>query len=211
MRLMRLLLRRNDGWSGDDGLMTTRLVLASASPRRLELLAQLGLDPIVRPADIDESVLPDEDPVDYVERLAVEKVRAVELGVGESAIGADTTVDVDGLILGKPESADDARRMLRLLSGRVHQVHTGVALRNGQRISVASSTSAVQMVDLSPAAIEWYIDLGEPFGKAGAYAIQGAGGAFVERVVGSVSGIIGLPLALVVSLGHRVGVDLIPS
>jgi septum formation protein len=189
--------------------VTDRLVLGSGSPRRSELLGHLGVAFEVRPADIDESELPGEDPVTYVVRLAREKAEALTLAADEVAIAADTTVDVDGQILAKPEDSDDARRMLRLLSDRTHEVHTGVAVRRGSDIRIGHSTSQVTMVELSEAMIDWYIALGEPFGKAGAYAIQGAGGAFVERIEGSVSGIIGLPMTLLVKLARDIGITLV--
>ncbi len=179
-----------------------RLVLASASPRRAELFRSVGLDVEVLPADIDESVLPGEPPSEYVARLSREKAAAVAHRVdGEVVIvAADTTVDVDGLILEKPIDAADARRMLMLLSGRRHLVHTGVTASTPPEpgspgaLTVVVET-VVEFVDLSPAHVEWYIGTGEPFGKAGGYAIQGAGGALVRRVDGSVTNVIGLPLA----------------
>lgn len=183
-----------------------RIVLASASPRRRELLAQLGFVFEVVPANLDESVAPDELPVDYVGRLAREKAGAVE---GDLVIAADTTVDVDGRILGKPADADDAKAMLRLLSGRPHHVHTGVAVRRGSAVASAVTTTWVTFAALDEAAIDWYVATGEPFDKAGAYAIQGAGGVFVESVTGSVSGVIGLPLATLVELCRSVGVNLL--
>jgi septum formation protein len=186
-----------------------RIVLASSSPRRRELLDLLGLTFEVRPADIDETERPGEDPLLYVRRLAREKANALTLGDDEVAIAADTTVDVDGQIFGKPQDAADARRMLGLLSGRTHRVHTGVAVRRGTDVRVGSSTSQVSIVALTAAMIDWYVNLGEPFGKAGAYAIQGAGGAFVDSVSGSVSGIVGLPMTVLVELARDVGVLLV--
>lgn len=175
-----------------------RLVLASASPRRSELLASVGLDFDVVPADIDESVAPGEAPAGYVARLSREKAAAVagRVGIDALVVAADTTVDIGGQILEKPADSADARRMLRLLSGTTHLVHTGV--------TVASTTgpaetnvveTAVRFVEITDALVDWYVATGEPFGKAGAYAIQGAGAALVERVDGSVTNVIGLPLA----------------
>jgi septum formation protein len=179
----------------------TELVLASGSPRRRELLAQLGLDFAVAGPDVDETPLPGERPVDLVRRLAVAKAVAVD---GDPVLAADTVVDVDGEILGKPADADDARRMLRRLSGRSHRVHTAVALRSGERVEVEVVTTIVTFVPLQPAVIEWYVGTGEPLDKAGAYAVQGAGGVFVERVRGSVSNVVGLPLTTVAHLLDRV-------
>jgi len=182
------------------------LVLASASPRRAELLRSVGLEFEVMPADIDESVMPGEVPSEYVARLSHEKAAAIveRVGGGAIVIAADTTVDVDGEILEKPVDDTDARRMLQLLSGRTHLVHTGVTVAWLPSIVAAGSTSAfetmvvetgVRFVDLTPQLVDWYVGTREPFGKAGGYAIQGAGGALVRQVHGSVTNVIGLPLA----------------
>jgi septum formation protein len=178
-----------------------RLVLASASPRRRELLAQLGLAFDVVPAEVDETPQPGERPLALVRRLAAAKALAVD---GEPVLGADTIVEVDGEILGKPTDETDARRMLRRLSARSHRVHTGVAVRCGDRVEVQSVTTIVTFVPLLPSAIDWYLGTGEPFDKAGAYAIQGAGGVFVEAVRGSVSNVVGLPLTTVAAMLHDV-------
>jgi septum formation protein len=191
----------------------TRVVLASASPRRLELLAPLRLDLVVHPADIDESVIGDEDPVAYVRRLSIGKAEAVALAraahTDEIVIAADTTVDVDGHILGKPADADDARSMLTRLAGRTHQVHTGVTVIRGADTATAVVTTQVSFASLTDLELDWYLATGEPFDKAGAYAIQGAGGALVSSVNGSVSNVVGLPLATVVELARSIGVDLL--
>ncbi len=178
-------------------LQGRRLVLASASPRRAELLRSVGLEFVVVPADIDESVRVGESPVDYVARLSAEKASAVaeRFGPGTVVVAADTTVDVDGEILGKPADAVDARRLLGLLSGRTHLVHTGVTVSSGTGGSGVVVETAVEFVELTESTVEWYVGTGEPFDKAGGYAIQGAGGALVRRVDGSVTNVIGLPLA----------------
>ena len=188
------------------------VVLASASPRRRELLGQLGVTFSVHPADIDESVHDREDPVAYVRRLSAEKATVVldrladELAV---VIAADTTVDLDGRILGKPEDRDDAAAMLRDLSARTHRVHTGVTVAHrGERVTDVTTT-LVTFTPVTDAALRWYLDSGEPFDKAGAYAIQGAGGVFVESVRGSVSNVVGFPLTSVVVLARRLGVELV--
>jgi septum formation protein len=172
------------------------VVLASRSPRRVELLKQLVADFTVVPADIDETPQPHEDPVSYVKRLAIEKARAVYMVSNSSAIviGADTTVDLDRHILGQPVDDNDAREMLRRLSGTTHQVHTGVAVVSaaGEQVEVVSSS--VTFLGLQPEMIEWYIGTGEPAGKAGSYAIQGHGSALVASSSGSMTNIIGLPL-----------------
>jgi septum formation protein len=147
-------------------------------------------------------VLPDEDARTYVERLAVAKAAAVARH-GELVIAADTTVEVDGAILGKPLDGVDAARMLRLLSGRVHRVHTGVAV-GGRSVVV---TTEVRFAELSEADIAWYVGTGEPVDKAGAYAIQGAGGAFVAGIDGSASNVVGLPLVELIELLRVAGLD----
>jgi septum formation protein len=207
-----------------------RLVLASASPRRSELLGLVGLEFDIVPADIDESSRLGETPADYVARLSAEKARVVadRVGGGAVVVAADTTVDIDGQILEKPDDDADARRMLRLLSGRTHLVHTGVTtlslwvgsektgfeetVRSDETLSFRVGSgkigfdatavvetvvveTAVRFVELSETAIDWYLSTGEHLGKAGAYGIQGAAGAFVERIDGSVTNVIGLPLA----------------
>jgi septum formation protein len=190
-----------------------RVVLASASPRRLELLSQLPLQIEVRPADIDESVLPDEDPVQYVRRLSVEKAATVwaDTSPDDVIVAADTTVDLNGVILGKPDDAGHAIAMLRTLAGTTHRVHTGVTVRHAGRTVTRAVTTFVRFTPISDAALAWYVGTGEPFGKAGAYAIQGAGGVFVESVDGSVSNVVGLPLAAVVHMAQQMGVDLLAA
>ena len=185
------------------------VVLASGSPRRRELLDQLGIVFSVRAADIDESVLEGEDPVTYVARLSREKAAAVPVDTGTLVIAADTTVDVDGTILGKPADPAEARSMLAAMSGRRHHVHTGVTLRLDERSVTEVTTTAVDVVVIDEATAAWYVATGEPFDKAGGYAIQGAGGVLVAAVTGSVSNVVGLPLATVRSLATRLGVDLL--
>lgn len=184
-------------------------MLASASPRRRDLLGTLGITFTVEPADIDESELEGEDPVAYVRRVAMAKAAVIGTAEDVVVIAADTTVDVDGLILAKPMDASDARRMLGLLSGRTHSVHTGVAIRRGERTEIGVVSTRVTMVDIDTEKLRWYVGSGEPFGKAGAYALQGAGSLLVERIEGSVSNVIGLPLVLVDELLGRLGVSLV--
>ena len=179
-----------------------RLILASASPRRAELLRQAGYDFTVDPADLDESVLPDEAAEAYVLRVAREKAFHVagRQPRGAVVLGADTTVVVDGEILGKPADRDDAARMLRRLSGREHAVVTAVAvIASGiERSEVV--TTRVWMIALRDDQIEWYVETGEPDGKAGAYAIQGRAARFIDRIDGSWSNVVGLPIATVARL-----------
>ncbi len=189
--------------------MAPRLILASQSPRRRELLLQLGLTPEVRPAHADESVLPGEAPRDYVLRVARAKARAVP---GELVLAADTAVVLAGEVLGKPSDEADARRMLRALSGARHEVMTGVCVRRGAgspavELDAVVSTE-VLFARLSERAVDWYVRTGEPLDKAGAYAIQGAGGAFVAEVRGSVSNVVGLPLVETAALLASAGLAL---
>ena len=187
-----------------------RLVLASASPRRAALLTRAGYAFDVVPANVDESRRPSEPAAEYVARLARDKAAAVAGRYPERfVIGADTAVVVDGAVLGKPRDTDDAGRMLRLLSGRTHQVLTGVAVRRGARCAGAVETSVVHFAVLDAGQIAWYVGTGEPADKAGAYGLQGSGGRFVTRVDGSRSNVVGLPLArlerLLVQLGAAAG------
>jgi septum formation protein len=172
----------------------TRLVLASSSPRRAELLARVGLDFDVRPAAIDEAHRVGESPVAYVERLAVEKAAAGDRRSNEIVLAADTTVEVDLRILGKPVDRDDARTMLWSLSGRTHRVHTGIAVVSDVVSERVVVTTIVTFAELEPSTIEWYLDGGESMDKAGAYAMQGAGAALVAAIDGSATNVIGLPL-----------------
>jgi septum formation protein len=183
------------------------LVLASSSPRRAELLRAAGINFTVRAADVDETIKPDELPRDYVLRLSREKARAVARG-DELTLGADTTVVINGQIAGKPVDIEDAKRMLRALSGRWHEVLTGVTLaRAGKTISDIASTR-VKFAELSEAEIVWYVSTGEPMDKAGAYAIQGHASLFIERIEGSYSNVVGLPVQLIYRLAGRMGVEL---
>lgn len=175
-------------------------MLASASPRRQQLLESVGVDPAIQPADIDETPKPGESPEQLVRRLAIGKAEAIDVAKNDMVIGADTIVVVDDEILGKPVDQADAERMLDLLGGRQHRVLTGVAVRGGDRVEAGVEMAQVTMRHLSVADIAWYVGTGEPMGKAGAYAIQGAGALFVTEIVGNHSGIVGLPLPLVDSL-----------
>ncbi len=179
-------------------------MLASGSPRRRELLTTAGLRFTVRPADIDETPLADEAPTTYVRRLSNEKAAASMesplANAAEVVIAADTTVEVRGEILEKPLDADDAYRMLRMLSGREHLVHTGVTVSvpqvGARRSSTILVTTKVTFAALDDVSIDWYLGAGDEWAdKAGAYGIQGAAGEFVERVDGSVTNVIGLPVA----------------
>ena len=186
------------------------LVLASASPRRRELLTQAGFEFQIHPARIPEDPHPGEDPIHYVTRLAREKAEAVyktlssthpDLAIPALAVlGADTTVTLDEHILGKPDSPADAARMLRLLSGRTHRVITGVSLVTANRIETAAEITAVQFLTLSEQEIAAYIATGEPNDKAGAYAIQGQAARWIPRIQGCYFNVVGLPISLVSTL-----------
>ncbi len=171
------------------------LCLASVSPRRRTLLAQIGVTFKIRAADVDESVLPAESAHEYVRRLAREKSLAVRRsGEALPVLAADTTVVLDGRIYGKPRDRDDALAMLGRLSGRTHEVLTAVALADGRGCAERLSESRVRFRTLSAPEIVAYWDSGEPRDKAGGYAIQGLGAVFVESLSGSYSGVMGLPL-----------------
>src|ERR1017187_3280251 len=179
------------------------LVLASASPRRRELLAQAGYTFTVQPADILEDVRPGEEAIAYVTRLAREKAQAVYAQLADPAsivLGADTTVTVDREILAKPTDPQDAARMLRLLSGRPHGVVTGVALVSAESAEVAAEVPAVRFLPLSDEEIAAYVATGEPLDKAGAYAIQGRAARWIPRIEGDYFNVVGLPIALVSGL-----------
>ena len=193
-----------------------QIVLASKSPRRVDLLTQL-LDHqfgegvvtfAIDPPNIDESPLANETPIAHVQRLAVAKSHAVAQRYNNAAviIAADTTVDLDGKIFGQPAGELEARAMLSELSGRTHQVHTAVAVvhlaADGTMLSQAHGldSAGVSMTEISPEKMEWYLATGESMGKAGSYAVQGDGGALVERVEGSLTTVIGLPLDLLSDL-----------
>jgi septum formation protein len=179
----------------------TILILASKSPRRSELLTAAGISFEVLAADIDETPLRDESPAAYVERLAIAKARAVlKLRPDARVLGADTTVTIGGEILGKPVDEQDATRMLRLLQGRAHEVHTGVALVSAKGIRSAIDTTRVWFDAMTDKDISWYVATGEPVDRAGAYAIQGFASRFIPRIEGSYSNVVGLPVALVSSI-----------
>jgi septum formation protein len=191
------------------------LVLASASPRRRELLTQAGFSFTVHPAHVPEDPFPAEAPIAYVTRLAREKAQTVfrELTTSRShsnpdespnnsliVLGADTTVTLDDQILAKPEDSADAMRMLRQLSGRTHHVITGVAVVASQSTQVAAEVTAVRFLSLSDSEIESYVATGEPMDKAGAYAIQGRAARWIPRIEGCYFNVVGLPLSLVTAL-----------
>jgi septum formation protein len=182
-----------------------KIILASRSPRRVELLAQLGVQCEIVPADIDESSLPGEDPAQYVLRLAQEKALAVAAVHGQrglSILAADTTVALGLDILGKPADAGEAMAMLSRLSGSIHVVHTAVAVYQAGQVRCLLNTTEVEMMQVPQAVLQDYIASGEPMDKAGAYGIQGRAGAWIKRIDGSYSGVMGLPLHETAQLLH---------
>jgi septum formation protein len=193
------------------------LILASASPRRHELLTQAGFTFQVHPAHIPENPNPNEEPIAYVTRLAREKAQAVfteittatasekRASAAPQVLGADTTVTLDNQILGKPEDPADAARMLRLLSGRTHRVITGVAVITAERTEVAAEVTGVTFRSLSDEEIAAYIATDEPMDKAGAYAIQGRAARWIPRIQGDYFNVVGLPIALVSTMLEGIG------
>lgn len=186
-----------------------RLVLASSSPRRLGLLRLAGLEPAVRPADVDEARAVGEDPAAYVARLARAKALAVDRAADEIVLAADTTVVCDDAVLGKPRDADEASAMLARLAGRTHAVTSGVAVldRSGG-LAERSVTTEVTFGPLSPERIAAYVATGEPLDKAGAYGIQGRGQVLVESVRGSWTNVVGLPVVETLALLRAAGLAL---
>ncbi|MEO7192192.1 MAG: Maf family protein [Vicinamibacterales bacterium] len=185
-----------------------RLLLASASARRLDLLTAAGFTCDVESIDIDERQRPDELPATYVRRLAIEKASAIaERHPSKVVLAADTAVILDETVFGKPADSADAARMLKALAGRQHEVLTGVAIRHGHRQLDHVERTSVWMADLSREQIDWYVASGEPMGKAGAYAIQGLAARFIPRIAGSYSNVVGLPVAAVAAMLAAVGID----
>lgn len=185
--------------------MSAPLLLASASPRRREMLVRVGLELEVRPADIDETPLPGEAPRTYVARIAAAKAAAVVRAPGQWVLAADTTVTIDGAILGKAEDSTAAAAMLRQLAGRVHEVITGFAIAGDGVAVTREVVTEVVFAPLDEATIGDYVASGEWRGKAGAYAVQGIGAALVREVRGSVTNVIGLPLAEVLAALREAG------
>ncbi|MGA0864178.1 MAG: Maf family protein [Ilumatobacteraceae bacterium] len=190
-----------------DSTQSPLFVLASRSPRRVDLLRRIGRLPIIDPADIDESIRDGESAIDYVQRLSREKTQAVlARRHGAVVLGADTCVELDGVVHGQPSDRDAPRRILRTLSGRTHNVHTAVTVADVRATRTIVESARVTLQPLGDALVEWYIGTGEPFGKAGAYAVQGHGSVLVTGVRGLMSGVVGLPLGPVAALLEEFGV-----
>ena len=184
--------------------MAEPIVLASASPRRADLLRSAGLSFVIEPADIDETPRPTERPIELVDRLS--SAKALALAGARVVVAADTVVDLDGVVLGKPLDAANAAATLRRLSGRPHLVHTGVTVARGEIRRSTVVTTEVRFVALTDDDIAAYVATGEPLDKAGSYAIQGGAARFVVEVRGSVTNVIGLPLAETIALLRGFGV-----
>ena len=183
-----------------------RLILASESPRRAELLQAAGFAFQIRAAGVDESARPGENPREHVVRLAREKAEAIDVDDPEAVVlGSDTVVVVGRRMLGKPRNGQEAAEMLRLLSGKSHKVLTGVALRRGDERLVAVESTRVRFLPLDEQEIAWYLATREPLDKAGAYAIQGGASRFIDHIEGSYTNVVGLPVATVYRLLLRLG------
>ena len=194
----------HSGWNAD--LM--RVILASQSPRRRELLTLIGIDHEVQPADIDETPWPAELPIPHTERLAVSKAQVIASREPDAlVIAADTIVVIDGAILGKPTDASDAHAMLRRLSGRTHEVCTAMAVAQSAQVTSEVVRVSVRFRELDDATIARYVETGEPMDKAGAYGIQGYGATLVEHIEGDYFAVMGLSLVTVLRLAARMGVS----
>ena len=188
-------------------MLTEKLILASQSPRRAEILTAVGWEFEAIAADIDETRFTAEDAVSYVKRLARTKAETIAQRFPDRLVlGADTVVVIAGEIFGQPRDDDDARRMLRLLSGKWHEVLTGVALVRGRlsQVLVEHQTTRVLFAEMSAAEIDWYVSTGEPQGKAGAYGIQGLASLFIKEIQGDYFNVVGLPVRLLFELSRRV-------
>lgn len=202
---------------GQEDIVKTRLILASSSPRRIDLLRRLGLRFEVRPGDVEETVLPGEEPSELVRRLALTKAKQVTASLcggipGERSvvIGADTVVVLDGRILGKPRSHDEAYRMLKDLEGKTHEVYSGVAVvcADGFYERAVHEVTKVTMRHLTDAEIRAYVATGEPMDKAGAYAVQGKGALLISSISGCYYNVVGLPLSRLCLMLRDLGIDM---
>jgi septum formation protein len=178
-----------------------KLILASGSPRRAEILTSVGWEFEKIVADVDETEFENENPADYVQRLAREKAEAVAVNhLDRIVLGADTTVVIDNQIIGKPIDLDDARRMIKLLSGRTHEVLTGIAVAKNSETKVGIQRTLVKFKPLNDAEVEFLVRFGKPLDKAGAYAVQAQAALFIEGIEGDYWNVVGLPISLVYEL-----------
>ena len=186
-----------------------KVILASRSPRRKDILEKLNLSFIIDPPDIDESPLKNESPINYVQRIAAAKADLVAQRHDHQCIviAADTTVELNGEIFGQPRDLDEARLMIQKLSSKTHKVHTAISVRYNQEIANSVDTASVTMREVSSELLEWYIGTGESIGKAGAYAVQGHGAALVADLSGETDTVIGLPVGLLLGMLGNLGID----
>lgn len=186
-----------------------KIVLASRSPRRKDILEKLNWSFVIDPPDIDESPLKDESPINYVQRISGAKADLVARRHDQQCIviAADTTVELNGEIFGQPRDLDEARLMIQKLSGKTHNVHTAISVRHNLETANAVDTSSVTMREVSGELLEWYIGTGESIGKAGAYAVQGHGAAMVADLAGEIDTVIGLPVGLLIGMLGNLGID----
>ena len=189
--------------------MSSKIVLASRSPRRKDILEKLNLSFVIDPPDIDESPIKNESPIIYVQRISAAKADLVAQRHDQQCIviAADTTVELNGEIFGQPRDLDEARFMIQKLSSKTHQVHTAISVRYNQEIANSVDTASVTMREVTSELLEWYIGTGESIGKAGAYAVQGHGAALVADLSGEIGTVIGLPVGLFIGMLGNLGID----
>jgi len=189
--------------------MTSKIVLASRSPRRKDILEKLNFSFVIDPPDIDESPFKNESPINYVQRISAAKADLVARRHDQQCIviAADTTVELNGEIFGQPRDLDDARLMIQKLSSKTHKVHTAISVRYNQKVANSVDTASVTMREVSSELLEWYIGTGESIGKAGAYAVQGHGAALVADLSGEMDTVIGLPVGLLLGMLGDLEID----
>ena len=189
--------------------MTSKIILASRSPRRKDILEKLNFSFVIDPPDIDESPFENESPIVYVQRISAAKADLVAQRHDQQCIviAADTTVELNGEIFGQPRDLDEARFMIQKLSSKTHKVHTAISVRYNQEVANSVDTASVTMREVSSELLEWYIGTGESIGKAGAYAVQGHGAALVTDVTGEIDTVIGLPVGLLLGMLGNLGID----
>lgn len=190
-------------------MITSKIILASRSPRRKDILEKLNLSFVIDPPDIDESPLKNESPINYVQRISAVKADLVAQRHDQQCIviAADTTVELNGEIFGQPRDLDEARIMIQKLSSKTHRVHTAISVRYNQEIANSVDTASVTMREVTSELLEWYIGTGESIGKAGAYAVQGHGAALVADLSGEIGTVIGLPAGLLIDMLGDLGID----
>ena len=189
--------------------MISKIILASRSPRRKDILEKLNFSFVIDPPDIDESPFENESPIVYVLRISAAKADLVAQRHDQQCIviAADTTVELNDEIFGQPRDLDEARFMIHKLSSKTHKVHTAISIRYNQEVANSVDTASVTMREVSSELLEWYIGTGESIGKAGAYAVQGHGAALVKDVTGEIDTVIGLPVGLLLGMLGNLGID----